>query len=103
MGAVFQRSTAAGPGPFASVDLTDEVANATATRPLADGPSGPATIAGYTVVYSGETRRGVALADLPDGSRAMAGTSDPASIERMEREQLCGWPVELDNGELRFT
>ena len=96
-------STAAGPGPFASVDLTDEVANATATRPLANRPSGPATIAGYTVVYSGETQRGVALADLPDGYRAMAGTSDPASIERMEREQLCGWPVELHNGELRFT
>ena len=89
-------------GPFVSEDLTEEVAAATALRPVLERARGTATVAGYTVMYDGETRRGVALVDLADGSRAMVGTSVDAMIERMEHEELCGRLVDIDeDGELR--
>lgn len=95
-------SSSPGPGPFVSQDLTEEVAAATVSRPVVERARGRASIAGYTVMYDGETRRGVALVDLVDGSRCMVGTNDEATIERMEHEELCGRFVDIDeDGELR--
>lgn len=95
-------STTPGRRPFAAIDVTDEVAASTTRRPVLDHYRGEATVAGYTVVH-GEQRRGVALLDVAGGSRFMAGTDDPVLVDRMEREELCGRPVLVDDDTFELT
>ena len=71
-------STDPGPTPFASIDVTGDVAAEEQPRPVVDEGAGDATVVGYTVVHNDDTRRGVALLDLADGQRCMAGTDEPA-------------------------
>lgn len=80
------------PGPaFERLDLTDEVAAATATLPVKEAHDGPAVVAGYTVVQSrSEPARGIVLADTPDGARALATVEDAALIARMQVEEFVG-------------
>jgi acetyl-CoA C-acetyltransferase len=55
-------------------------------------------VAGYTVIYMGESKRGIAVFDLPNGSRTVAYSEDPAMIERLESEECCGCQFSLSGG-----
>jgi acetyl-CoA C-acetyltransferase len=72
-------------------DLTDEVAKRTETRTAVDDYEGPATIAGYTVLHTnGEPSKGIAICDLPDGTRTVASTDDVDIARAMTAEEFCG-------------
>ena len=96
-------STDPGPGPFASVDVTDEVARATALRPVVEHHEGPATVAGCTVVHTAGRAQGVALLDLPGPARTMASTVDPAVIGELETRECCGRVVDVRAGRFSFA
>lgn len=96
-------STKPGPNPFASVDVTAEVAAATEVRPVVEHYEGPATVAGCTVVHDRGRARAVALLDLPDAARTMAGTDDPAVVRALETEECCGRAVDVASGSFAFA
>jgi len=86
-------------GGFASADVTAEVAAGTETRTLVDDTAGPATIAGYTVLYLGDAPvKGIVVLDLPDGRRAVAASEDRDLAEAMTREEFCGRAVVVAEG-----
>jgi acetyl-CoA C-acetyltransferase len=65
---------------------------------IVTSPSGPATVAAYTVLHGrdGEPERAVLVCDLPEGGRCyalLAGGAD--SLGRVEREELVGRQVTL--------
>lgn len=82
------------PAGFACADVSDEVARASARRPVATVFEGAGTIAGYTVLgeRSGAARA-VAFIDTADGRRAVATNSDTARIEAMQRDEHVGCEV----------
>jgi acetyl-CoA C-acetyltransferase len=85
-----------GASPFESRDVTSAVARATPTTEVVQRYVGPAAIAGYTVLHAnGAPPRGVILADLPDGQRAMAATDDEDLVRGMEMLEFCGAPVTI--------
>jgi len=59
---------------------------------------GPATVAAYTVVHGreGGPEWGVAVCDLPSGSRAYAKILAPDLIAEAEDEELVGAAVNMD-------
>ncbi len=76
-----------------------EVAAGTETRQLAGDYEGPATVAGYTVLYvGGEPVKGIAVCDLPGGARTVARTDDPALMSAMTVEEFCGREVIVGAG-----
>ena len=84
---------------FASADVSAEVAAGTETRTLVDDTAGPATIAGYTVLYLGDVPvKGIVVCDLPDGRRAVAASEDRDLAEAMTREEFCGRAVVVAEG-----
>lgn len=95
-------STEPGPNGFAFIDVTDEVAANNAPVEVIDDYQGPATVAGYTVIYeAGEARRAVALLDLPDGRRVVAWSDDAALMADMQLREFCGRAVLCDRA--RFS
>ena len=95
-------STDPGPHPFASVDVTGDVAAATERRPVVGHYEGPATVAGCTVVHTGGRPEGVALLDLPGAARAMTSTVDPAVIHELETRECVGRSVDVGAGRFSF-
>ena len=76
---------------FESRDVTDAVARAMSTKEVVGEYAGPAAIAGYTVLHSkNEPPTGVILADIPDGRRTMAATTDENIVSHMEAFEACG-------------
>ena len=64
-----------------------------------DDTAGPATIAGYTVLYLGGVPvKGIVVCDLPDGRRAVAASEDRDLAEAMTREEFCGRSVVVAEG-----
>jgi acetyl-CoA C-acetyltransferase len=90
-------SATAAPGPFRFTDVTDAVARSILVKPVVMDYVGPGLVAGYSVVHdkSGPPRS-VVVADLDDGSRAVAASVDPAVAARMQAEEFCGAPIVLD-------
>ncbi len=83
-------------GDFQALDVTEEVEQATPICEVVPSHVGDATVAGYTVLYQGDGPwRGVAVCDLPDGSRTVAYTEDADTMARMEAEDYCGRVVTL--------
>lgn len=83
-------------GKFFHADLTEQVARETRTLEVLEDFSGGAKVAGYTVLYGrGQSPKGVALVDTPDGKRAMATTEDAALIASMEEKELVGGNVKI--------
>jgi len=82
-------------------DVTEQVREASDIRDLVAEFDGEATVAGYTVIYLGEQRRGIAVFDLPDGKRTVAYSEDEAIVERMENEECCGQRFQLSAGTFR--
>lgn len=93
-------STSPGPNGFVHEDVTTAVADEMGTREVADSYSGPATIAGYTVLHGrGETSRGLLLADTVDGRRTLVTTTNPEILAAMESEELVGQMITVtENG-----
>jgi acetyl-CoA C-acetyltransferase len=67
---------------------------------ITDVHSGPATVATYSVVHDrdGSPEWGLAVCDLPDGTRAYAKVAESALLAEMEATEWVGTPVELVSG-----
>jgi acetyl-CoA C-acetyltransferase len=92
------------PGPH-RLEPPDETAvqaalDAGPRRVITDVASGPATVATYTVAHGkdGSPDWGLAVCDLPDGTRAYARIEDPALLADIEEREWVGAPVELVAG-----
>jgi acetyl-CoA C-acetyltransferase len=84
---------------FRFADVTEEVAAATQPREVVGDYTGPAVIAGYTVLYlEDRPAKGIAVCDLPDGRRAVASSADRALVTAMTREEFCGREVLIGPG-----
>ena len=88
-------------GRFVHEDVSETVAREVRALEVLEDFSGPATVAGYTVLHGRSQRpRGVALVDTVQGQRAMTTTEDAALIARMEREEFVGRGVQVENNSL---
>jgi acetyl-CoA C-acetyltransferase len=69
--------------------------------PISDAYDGQATVAAYTVVHDrdGGPSWGVAVCDLPDGTRAYARMEGPDLLAHAEATELVGTAVEIRRGE----
>lgn len=84
------------PAGYQFIDVTEQVAAATTARAFTAGYSGPATVAGYTVLHDREgPTTAVVVADLPDGSRAVVANDDPAVMARLQAEEFCGQAIDV--------
>ena len=85
--------------PFAFFDVTEETAREQTPIELAETFSGPARIAGYTVLFEGERpARAIFVCDLEDGRRALAASDEPDLTARGTREELSGHSLTLRDG-----
>jgi acetyl-CoA C-acetyltransferase len=86
-------------GGFPHADVSEETEQRTPTCPLTASYDGPATVAGYTVTGGPEgTHRCIAVADLPDGSRTIASSSDSQLAHAMTSEEWCGRRIAIRAG-----
>ena len=92
------------PRGFQYADVSDDVAAQARPREIVGEWTGSAVIAGYTVLYSGETpARAIAVCDLSDGRRTVAASDAPELADAMTREEFCGRAVTVGaGGELRL-
>lgn len=83
-------------------DVTAEVAAREHPIPLRDDYTGPATVVGYTVVFAGGSpSHAIAYCDLPDGTRTVVRSQDPAVLAALMREEHCGRTIDVgDDGAL---
>ena len=65
--------------------------------PVVAEHSGPASVAGYSVVHGrdGEPEWALLVCETPAGTRTYARMADRDRCARAEREELCGTTVEL--------
>ena len=91
------------PGPLTVPDQAGLQArlDAEPRRAITDTYAGPASMAAYTVAHArgGEPDWGLAICDLPDGSRAYARLADADLLAEAEAEELVGETVDLVAGE----
>jgi acetyl-CoA C-acetyltransferase len=86
----------AGAREFGFADVTDEVAALARPLEVRAGYAGPAVIAGYTVSFrGGEPVKAYAYCDLPDGARAVAGSTEVELLRRMTEAEYVGRAVEI--------
>ena len=84
------------PRGYGYEDITAAVAERDVPVPLDGDYVGPATIAGYTVVFQrGQVSHGVAICDTPAGERTVARSDDQALLGEMMRREFCGRVVEV--------
>ncbi len=87
------------PNGFGYEDVTAAVAARDVPVPLDGEYVGPATIAGYTVVFQkGQVSHGVAVCDTPDGQRTVARSDDPDLLAQMMEREFVGRRVEVGAG-----
>lgn len=83
-------------GGFARVDCSDATRRETGIRPVFEGYSGDARVAGCTVVYGRTTApRAIVLADTPGQARVLAVSESPIWVDRVQREELVGRTVRV--------
>ena len=92
------------PGPVTPPDLDALQSGLDAAHPpvsITDTAVGPATVVTYSVVHGrdGAAESGLAVCDLPDGSRAYARVEDPDVLAEMEATEWVGTPVDVATGE----
>lgn len=86
---------------FIHEDVSDAVAREMRALEVVEEFSGPASVAGYTVLHGrGQQPRGVALVDTAQGHRAMATTDDMALVARMQQEEFVGRVVQVQDNNL---
>lgn len=87
-----------GAGGYRYEDITSTVAEKDRPLPLNEDYAGPATIVGYTVVFSRENpSHAIAICDTPAGERTVARCEVPALLELMTREEFCGRVIEVES------
>ena len=87
--------------PFAFRDFTDQVARESQVREVVEEYSGDARVAGYTVVHGrNQAPRGIALVDVAPEQRTMVTTEEARLIETMERDELVGRRVRIEDNAL---
>jgi acetyl-CoA C-acetyltransferase len=88
---------------FRSADVSEESLHATQIHPMSVDERGHATIVGSTVSYErGRPPRALAVLQLDDGSRTVAGSDDPDDVEALTSTDPVGLrAVALEPG--RFT
>lgn len=94
-------SVEAPPRGFINADLSDDVAREVGVLEVVSDFTGPAKIAGYTVLHGrGQLPRGIALVDTPQGQRAMTTTENPHFIASMQIDELVGQHVHIEQNTL---
>ncbi len=89
-----------GVGGWALADVTEAVREATELCELVADAEGEGTVAGYTVLYQGDSPwRAIAVFDLPDGRRTAAYSERSAVIEAMQGSECCGKTYTLGAGQ----
>lgn len=97
-------STNPGHDGWQFADVTGEVEAVTALCEVVGGYRGPATIAGFTVLFQGDDPwRCVAVCDLPDGKRTVACSEDADLLAVMQVEEFCGRPVSVSEGQFQLA
>lgn len=77
-------------------DITAAVAARELPVPLDETYAGPATIAGYTVIFRGDQpTHAVAICDTPAAARTVAKCEDPALLTAMTQEEFCGRTIHI--------
>jgi acetyl-CoA C-acetyltransferase len=93
-------SASSGEQPWAFADVTEQVRHSSVLCEVVAQYSGPASVAGYTVLYQGDQPwRGVAVFDLPGGQRTVAYTENSGLIAQFLTEEQCGNSFVLDGGQ----
>lgn len=86
---------------FVQLDLSDATAQALQTLPVVDGHTGPARVAGCTVMPEAQgRRRGLLLLDTPQGQRVLATTHNEALIDALLREEFIGRSINVQGQEV---
>jgi acetyl-CoA C-acetyltransferase len=81
---------------YGYADITSIVAEKDLPVPINEDYAGRATIAAYTVMFSGETpSHAIAICDTADGERTVVRTEDKTLLESMIRQEFCGRTVEV--------
>jgi acetyl-CoA C-acetyltransferase len=81
---------------YGYADITAAVAERDVPVPLNDDYAGPATIAGYTVMFNGDVpSHAIAICDTTNGERTVVRSDDRALLESMTREEFCGRAIEV--------
>jgi acetyl-CoA C-acetyltransferase len=78
-------------------DLQDRLTDADPPVAITDAASGPAEVLTYTVIHGrdGAPETGVAVCELPDGTRTYAKLDDPGLLNHVEAVEWVGTKVEL--------
>ena len=83
---------------FASDDVSADTGRQQNTKVVTSSFQGRAAIAGYTVLHDkGQAPRALVLADTDTGCRALAWSSDPALVSRMEESEFCGTSISMND------
>lgn len=87
---------------WAMADVTDAVREATELCELVPNAEGEGTVAGYTVLYQGDSPwRAIAVFDLADGRRTVAYSEEGSVIEAMQGGECCGQTFTLGMGQFK--
>lgn len=88
------------PGGWEFADVTEQVREASPQCDIVADYEGPASVAGYTVLYQRDDPwRAVAVFDLPDERRTAAYSEDADIIAAMLGEECCGRRFSLAGGQ----
>lgn len=83
--------------PFAFIDVSDVVGAASKVVPVLEDYCGTATIAGYTVLYSGDQpARAIVIADTPAGERVVVYSEEQSTVGRMLGDEMCGCAITVE-------
>lgn len=92
------------PRGFQFADVTDAVARESVAREVLDTYTGPARVAGYTVLHDkAGAPRGIVVADVEPEQRVVVATDDPGVTRRMETEDFCGRIGEVSDAAFRLA
>ena len=82
---------------FQFADMSAEAEEDCQLCELVDGYHGPATVVGYTVLYSGDKpARGLAIADLPGGLRTVVFSENTETMNTMLTDEFCGRKIKIE-------
>lgn len=92
-------STARPQQSFAFIDVTEQVQEQSHAKTVLTHYNGPATVAGYTVLYSGDVpARAIVIADTPAGERVVVSSEETATLQRMLGDECCGQSITVQAG-----
>lgn len=97
-------STEPGPLELPDRDAVTARVDAHGVAPVTEAHAGPASVATYSVLHGrdGAAESGLAVCDLPDGSRCYARFSDPELLAGAEAEELGGRTLHLEPVSVRL-